>query len=136
MLKAKDIMTKDIITVAPDTEIVAAARLVLEKRVNGIPVVDETGKLVGIICQSDLIAQQKAFPVPSLFTLLDGFIPLTSMNEFRPSKAHSAIKPMRMARMGVGGKSAARRRRNTKAGPKRPTNAPRNVPVQRAHSES
>jgi len=33
---------------------------------------------VGILCQSDLIAQQKSIPIPSLFTLLDGYIPLTS----------------------------------------------------------
>jgi CBS domain-containing protein len=33
---------------------------------------------VGILCQSDLIIQQKNIPIPSLFTLLDGFIPLTS----------------------------------------------------------
>ncbi len=60
-------------------EITHAARLLLEKSINGVPVVDETGKLVGILCQSDLVAQQKKFPIPTLFTFLDGFIPLTSM---------------------------------------------------------
>jgi len=79
MLTAKDIMTRDPITVSPETEITQAARLLLEKGVNGVPVVDKNGKLVGIICQSDLIAQQKRLPIPSIFTLLDGFIPLTSM---------------------------------------------------------
>jgi predicted transcriptional regulator len=39
---------------------------------------DETGRLVGILCQSDLIAQQRKLPIPSFFTLLDGLIPLTS----------------------------------------------------------
>jgi CBS domain-containing protein len=77
MLKVKDIMTKDIITVTPDTEVVKAAKILLEKRINGLPVVDDSGKLVGILCQSDLIAQQKSIPIPSLFTLLDGYIPLT-----------------------------------------------------------
>ena len=33
---------------------------------------------MGILCQSDLIIQQKNIPIPSLFTLLDGFILLTS----------------------------------------------------------
>ena len=79
MLKAKDIMTKEIITLTPDTEIVKAAKILLEKRINGLPVVDDSGDLVGIICQSDLIAQQKNIPLPSLFTLLEGFMPLTSM---------------------------------------------------------
>ena len=79
MLKVKDIMTKDVITISPETEIAYATKLLLEKRINGAPVVDAEGTLVGILCQSDLIAQQKKLPIPSLFTLLDGFISLTSM---------------------------------------------------------
>ncbi|MBW1887587.1 MAG: CBS domain-containing protein [Deltaproteobacteria bacterium] len=75
MLKAKDIMTIGLITVTPGTEITHAAKLLIEKGINGIPVVED-GKLLGIICQSDLIVQQKKISIPSLFTLLDGFIPL------------------------------------------------------------
>jgi CBS-domain-containing membrane protein len=78
MLSVKDIMTKDVITVSPEMEIAHAARLLLEKSINGVPVVDGTGKLVGILCQSDLVAQQKKFPIPSLFTILDGVISFTS----------------------------------------------------------
>ncbi|RLC25409.1 MAG: hypothetical protein DRH21_04025 [Deltaproteobacteria bacterium] len=80
MFKAKDIMTKDLITVLPETEIAQATKLILEKGINGVPVVDK-GKLVGILCQSDLIAQQKKLPIPSFFTFLDGFIPLTSIKQ-------------------------------------------------------
>jgi len=76
MLKARDIMTREVITVTPQTEIARAAHLLLEKRINGLPVVDGKGRLVGIVCQSDLVVQQKRFPVPSLFTLLDSLIPL------------------------------------------------------------
>ena len=78
MLKAKDIMTREIITISPETEIAQAAKLLLVNRINGVPVIDDAGELVGILCQSDLIIQQKNIPIPSLFTLLDGFIPLTS----------------------------------------------------------
>ena len=77
MIRAKDIMTKDVITVSPEMEIVRAAKILLENSVNGVPVLDKD-KLVGILCQSDLIAQQKDLPIPSVFTLLDGFIPLSS----------------------------------------------------------
>ncbi len=77
MKTAEKIMTTDVITVSPNTEIVKAAKIMMEKRINGLPVVD-SGKLVGILCQSDLIAQQKKFPIPSLFTFLDGYISLTS----------------------------------------------------------
>jgi CBS domain-containing protein len=78
MLKARDIMTKDVVTVTPDTEITQAAKLLLENHFNGLPVVDDRGKLIGIICQDDLIVQQKRLPLPSLFTFFDGLIPLTS----------------------------------------------------------
>ncbi len=83
MLKAKDIMTKDLITVLPETEIAHAAKLLLENRINGVPVTDEAGKLVGILCQSDLIAQQKKLPIPSFFTFLDGLIALSSMKQIQ-----------------------------------------------------
>ena len=79
MLKVKDIMTRELITVSPQTEITSAAKILLEKRINGLPVVDDSGKLVGILCQSDLVAQQKSIPIPSVYTLLDSFIPLTSI---------------------------------------------------------
>jgi CBS domain-containing protein len=82
MLKVNDIMTKQLLTVSPETEIVQATKLLLENRINGVPVTDKTGKLVGILCQSDLIAQQKKLPVPSFFTFLDGLITLTSMKQF------------------------------------------------------
>ncbi len=78
MLKAKDIMTTEIITVHPETEVVQAAKLLLKHHINGLPVVDEDGRLTGIICQDDLIAQQKKIPLPSFFILLDSFIPLKS----------------------------------------------------------
>jgi CBS domain-containing protein len=77
MLKAKDIMTREVITISPETEIAQAAQLLLANRINGVPVINDAGELVGILCQSDLIIQQKNIPLPSLFTLLDGFIPLT-----------------------------------------------------------
>ena len=77
MLKVKDIMTREIITVSPETEIVSAAKILLEKRINGLPVIDSSGRLAGVLCQSDLVAQQKNIPIPSVFTLLESYVPLT-----------------------------------------------------------
>lgn len=93
MLKAKDIMTKDLITLSPEAEISEAAKLLLERRINGAPVVDANGSLRGILCQSDLIAQQKRIPVPSVFALLDSFIPLSSQKTLeREMKKIAATK--------------------------------------------
>ncbi len=82
MQTAKDIMTRDVITVTPDTDITQATKILLEHRINGLPVVDKNQRLVGIVCQSDMIAQQQRIPIPSLFTLLDGYITLSSAKHF------------------------------------------------------
>ncbi|MBN1548007.1 MAG: CBS domain-containing protein [Syntrophaceae bacterium] len=76
MPTARDIMTKEVITVKPDTDILQAAKLLLENHVNGLPVVDDKGQLKGIICQADLISLQEKLPLPSYFVLLDSPIPL------------------------------------------------------------
>jgi CBS domain-containing protein len=78
MVRAKDIMTKKVVTVLPDTPVTEAAKLLIENHFNGLPVVEEGGRLVGIICQDDLIFQQKKIPLPSFFTVLDSLIPLSS----------------------------------------------------------
>lgn len=78
MVTAKDIMTTDVVAATPEMEIVQAAKLLLENGVNGVPVIDADRRLVGILCQSDLVAQQKKLPVPTLFTFLDGVFQLTS----------------------------------------------------------
>ena len=82
MDKVRDIMTTELITVGADMEITEAAKVLINNRINGAPVVDDEGALVGIICQSDLIAQQKRLPIPNLFTFLDGVIQLSSQKQF------------------------------------------------------
>jgi CBS-domain-containing membrane protein len=81
MLTAKDVMTSDVVTIAEDTEISAAAQLLFDKGYNGVPVVNAAGAITGILCQADLVAQQKKISLPSVFSLLDGFIPLGSMKD-------------------------------------------------------
>ncbi|MDJ0782556.1 MAG: CBS domain-containing protein [Desulfosarcinaceae bacterium] len=79
MLKVSEIMTREVLTATPAMEIAEAARLLMHHQINGLPVVDEAGGLVGILCRSDIIAQQKKLPLPSLFTFLDGYITFSSM---------------------------------------------------------
>jgi CBS domain-containing protein len=78
MRTAQDIMTREVITISPEADITEAVKILLDKGINGLPVVDGEGRLVGILCQSDLVRMQKSLPIPSLFTLLDGFVPLSS----------------------------------------------------------
>jgi len=81
MITAQDIMSTKLITLSPDMDFTTAARILLDNHINGAPVVDEDGQLMGILCQSDLVAQQKKMPVPTLFTLLDSYIQLTSTKQ-------------------------------------------------------
>ncbi|HEV8116915.1 MAG TPA: CBS and ACT domain-containing protein [Thermoanaerobaculia bacterium] len=53
-LKLKDVMTKNPWTVTPEMPIERAAALMLEKKVEGLPVLDEKGALVGILTEGDI----------------------------------------------------------------------------------
>jgi CBS domain-containing protein len=52
-LTVGEMMTRDAFTVAPDTSIEAAARIMLEHKIGGLPVIDDS-RLVGIITESDI----------------------------------------------------------------------------------
>jgi CBS domain-containing protein len=54
-MRAHQIMTKPVVTVSPDTTIVEAANIMLDRHISGLPVVDAAGKLVGIVSQGDFI---------------------------------------------------------------------------------
>ncbi len=54
-MNAKDVMTTEVITVAPDTAVQALAALLSEKGISGAPVVDAAGRLVGIVSEGDLL---------------------------------------------------------------------------------
>jgi CBS domain-containing protein len=58
-MRAHQIMTRPVISVTPDTTIVEAANTMLHKHVSGLPVVDATGKLVGIISEGDFIRRSE-----------------------------------------------------------------------------
>lgn len=54
-MRAKDVMTHRVISVAPTSTVLQAASLMLHRRVSGLPVVDKVGGLVGIVTEGDLL---------------------------------------------------------------------------------
>lgn len=54
-MKAGDVMTTGAATVRPDAPLAEAARVMVEYRISGLPVVDAAGRLVGIITESDFL---------------------------------------------------------------------------------
>jgi CBS domain-containing protein len=58
-MRAHQIMTRSVVTIAPDATIVEAANTMLRHHVSGLPVVDAEGALVGIVSQGDFIRRSE-----------------------------------------------------------------------------
>ena len=56
---AADVMTRDVLTVTPGMSLEQAAERLVERGVSGAPVVDERGRMVGILSESDILRQLK-----------------------------------------------------------------------------
>lgn len=88
MLRAKDFMTKDVVAVRPEATVEELARLLIEHKISGVPVVDDKKHLIGIVTENDLISQNKRLHIPTMIRLFDAFIVLGS------SKIEEEIKKM------------------------------------------
>jgi len=58
-MNAKDVMTPSVISVPPDGSISAAAHLMLQNKISGLPVIDGSGKLVGIVTEGDFLRRSE-----------------------------------------------------------------------------
>ncbi len=58
-MQAKDVMTTDVVTVAPDTEVSDIARLLLERHISALPVVNSEGQVLGIVSEGDLLHRRE-----------------------------------------------------------------------------
>ncbi|MDD1769956.1 MAG: CBS domain-containing protein, partial [Methanomassiliicoccales archaeon] len=73
----KDIMTKKVITVGPETTLREVARTLFENHISGVPVVDGSDRLLGIVSETDIVAAVKTyekrlnmvFPTPSILSI-------------------------------------------------------------------
>jgi CBS domain-containing protein len=54
-MKAREIMTMEVVSVSPDASILEAVRLMLQNRISGLPVVDRQGMLVGVVTEGDFL---------------------------------------------------------------------------------
>lgn len=89
MLTAGEIMTKKIITVNPEMGVEELASLLWENKIGGAPVVDDQGRLLGVVTESDLIDQTKKVHIPTVLSILDSMIFLEN-----PAKLDQEIKKM------------------------------------------
>ncbi|MCL5023362.1 MAG: CBS domain-containing protein [Nitrospirae bacterium] len=94
MLKAKDIMERQVVTVSPDTTVEELGRMFIEKEISGAPVVDAEGRLFGIITENDLISKNTRLHIPTILRLFDAYIPLGT------SKLETEIRKMAASTVG------------------------------------
>jgi CBS domain-containing protein len=55
LVKARDVMTTDVVTASPETPIAEIAALLLERRISGLPIVGPDGQVLGILSEGDLL---------------------------------------------------------------------------------
>jgi len=82
MLTAKDIMSKDVVTVTPDTSIEELSALLVSHEISGVPVVNVDGAIVGVVTENDLINRNKRLHIPTVVSFLDAVIYLESSKKF------------------------------------------------------
>jgi CBS domain-containing protein len=71
MLTARDIMSKEVVSVSTQTSLKDLARTFVKTRFSNLPVLNDQGKLVGIISETDLVEQQRPLHIPTVMTLFD-----------------------------------------------------------------
>ena len=64
-MKVAELMNKSAVSVQPATAVADAARIMLANWLTGLPVLDDAGKLVGIVSEGDLLAVPKLAPTAS-----------------------------------------------------------------------
>jgi CBS domain-containing protein len=69
-----EVMSRDPIVVRPETPLKEAIQILAERRISGLPVVDDTGNLLGIISETDLMWQETGVTPPAYIMFLDSVI--------------------------------------------------------------
>ncbi|MFH7319784.1 CBS domain-containing protein [Desulfurivibrio sp. D14AmB] len=92
---AREIMSREVVTVGPEMPVEELAALLWAKRISGAPVVDGEGRLVGVVTESDLIDQAKKLHIPTAITILEAVIFLE-----RAGKVEEEVNKMAGSRVG------------------------------------
>lgn len=85
-----EVMTPNPITVKPQTPLSEAIKIIAEKRISGLPVVDDNGNLVGVLSETDLMWQESGADMPPYFMFLDSVIYLENPARYE-KELHKAL---------------------------------------------
>ena len=82
MTVAADIMTRDVVTVSPDTPVETVAEMLASQRFGSLPVVDAVGNVLGIVTEEDLVKRAADLHLPRHVTFLGSVIYLENPQRF------------------------------------------------------
>ena len=85
-----DVMTQNPITAKPETPLNEVIKILAERRISGLPVVDEAGKLVGVVSETDLMWRETGATPPPYIMLLDSVIYLENPARYE-RELHKAL---------------------------------------------
>lgn len=88
MMKAREMMTKNLVTVKEDTPIREVAKLLYERKISGIPVV-ENGKIIGVVTEGDVLRKRIAPRIPDVLRVLGQDVSYEGMDNY-----HEAFRKM------------------------------------------
>lgn len=77
-LPVRDVMATDVLIFSTDDNVMDAMRSMLVRNVDGAPVVDGEGTIVGLLTTADLIVEEARVHLPTVITLLGAYIELPS----------------------------------------------------------
>ncbi|MGB3510363.1 MAG: CBS domain-containing protein [Microcoleaceae cyanobacterium] len=85
-----DVMSQDPIVVTPEMPLKEAIKILAERRISGLPVVNDQGKLVGIVSETDLMWQESGVTPPAYIMVLDSVIFLENPARYE-QEIHKAL---------------------------------------------
>lgn len=92
-MKAKEIMNRKVIAVNQEMTVDEVVKILLDHGISGVPVVEEDGRVVGIVSETDLIYREKKLHLPSFISILQGIVFLESTKDLeRQVKKMAAYK--------------------------------------------
>lgn len=74
MLRVRDLMTRDVLTVSPDTPIQQIISVLAGQAISGLPVVDAEGRVVGLVSEGDLVMREKPVKMPAAIAFLGALL--------------------------------------------------------------
>ena len=81
-MKAKEIMSKEVITVFPENSVEELAKILTDNNISGVPVVDKENKVVGIVTEKDLLYKGTEPRFPAVAEILGAHVFLGSVKKY------------------------------------------------------